>query len=377
MDNLRSLFITNKHDLMSNRPGGVQICSNEYLSAVKEFSGDVEIKFVDVATDAKSRISRRLFRKSYNLYSVKNYESEIKQTLIGKNFDIVFINKLELMGFARIVADSTHAPIVLLSHGADSGDMLHEVTSGAQNYRAPLLSTKANELGQTLIAERRFRMSVGRERCKFVVMSEEEAVFERWLGAQEPFVFPRIINPDPIDWSPHNDKIGFIGTLNHPPNIDALAAISEDLATRNTKVKIEVIGGPAGVGSEFQRRHPNVVYCGALSEAAARQRMSTWSLFLNPVFWLSRGASMKLKTALELGIPAITTRSGRRGYVLPDDVVAQSPDNLDSFCREVCNLMSEPARLKELRTKLVHENTAYPTFHSVAKDLQKWIESSN
>ena len=88
-----------------------------------------------------------------------------------------------------------------------------------------------------------------------------------------------------------------------------------------------MVGAPETFGKQLAATYPFVTYLGYLNNDALRQEVGSWTFFLNPVFYYSRGVSTKLAKAFGWGIPVITTTIGCRGYVwckgIP--VIAETP----------------------------------------------------
>jgi glycosyltransferase involved in cell wall biosynthesis len=146
---------------------------------------------------------------------------------------------------------------------------------------------------------------------------------------------------------------GFVGTLNHPPNFDALEQILLRIEADAPDIRLEIVGGPAMLGEQLAKRFSSLTYLGRLSDSELVEASSRWSAFLNPIFWLSRGASFKLGTALELGLPIISTVSGARGYRIPDGCVALVDDNVDDFVAKMKLFVEQPIEAHRFREALL------------------------
>ena len=148
-------------------------------------------------------------------------------------------------------------------------------------------------------------------------MSEIEQKINAWLGAKRSMVVHRTFNPEFLDWSPVKGRVGFVGTLDHLPNkegIVRLLKVLEDRKIDASGLEVRIVGGPEDVGNQLERRFSAVTYCGPLPQKAFKQEASTWSIFLNPIWWYARGASTKLAQAVNWGLPVVSTSPGKRGY---------------------------------------------------------------
>jgi glycosyltransferase involved in cell wall biosynthesis len=347
-----TIFVTNPDDLNATVQGGVQRCSHEFLAIVQELSSETTIFEMPVSTSTNYRIGRRL-GTPYMLYDTENALEIVSQMSKKGVFNVVF-NKAETYRVAaRLKEIRPDANIVVLSHGADSGDMLHECASTEVTGLRDLTGTF--RLGWTLIVERKLRRSAN---LKIVVLSQEEQVLERWLGSTKTHFLPRKIVLRESEWHPVPNVFGFVGTLNHPPNFDALEQVLLGLEAVAPDIKVEVVGGPAAFGEQLAGRFSSVNYLGRLTDAEVVNASRRWSAFLNPVFWLSRGASFKLATALELGLPIISTLSGARGYKIPSDCLALVDDAADAFIAQMKLFVQQPLMIKELRETLLASKTS-------------------
>jgi hypothetical protein len=255
-----------------------------------------------------------------------------------------------------------------MSHGNQSGDDLYELagTNGRRNQGLARLAALW-QLGQDLGTESWFRHRFIDMVC---VMSKEEEVLERWLGAEKTIVLPRSIQPNPLAWQPISRRVGFVGTLDHTPNRVALEQICNEVVRQQPEnLELRLVGHPELVGQELERRFPFVRYLGVLEESALESEVSTWCLFLNPIFWLSRGASMKLAKAIAWGIPFLSTRSGTRGYELPQSEMLITLDDPHEFVSRMLVLLDMTNNIHDIKQHIDLIQSQLPTIDSLAKKL--------
>ncbi len=330
---MKSLFITNPSDLHSVIPGGVQLCSQEFLETIQTIYPQVVIFNVSVSKNLFYRLKRKVGLDSYDLYDFKKYEDELVETLQKNNIDIVFINKAELVKVSKILKEIDRSlKIILLSHGNETGDYLHELTHPQKKHNLFVSAFKKIRLGLNLFTESYYRHRYLDLVC---TMSLEEESIEKWLGANNTFFFPRIIKLNPIQHKPEPRKIGFVGTLNHTPNFLALKDICKELSLSKFSAKLIIVGGGEEQGVELASAYPFVFYLGRLDNEDLINEVSTWAYFLNPIFWYSRGASMKLAQALSWNVPVISTIAGARGYKFKKQFLKLTPNNANEFVNEL------------------------------------------
>ena len=367
---MRSLFIYDPHDLDASVPGGVQICTRELLAVVTEASSAVELFPVRVSRNLIRRVRRRLRLGSYLFYDPSEYRLSLANSLDSFSPTHVFLNRCELLRLAPLVRKLRPAvKIVVLSHGNQSGDDLYEVAGPCGSKSAGVSKLVATwQLGYDLMTESRFRHQWIDAVC---VISEEEAILERWLGTGLTFVIPRLIQTDPVVWQPVSRRAGFVGTLNHTPNRIALERVLDQLSSLDiVKPEIRLVGGPESYGNDLAARYSFVQYLGRLNDSDLRDEVASWSLFLNPIFWLSRGSSMKLGQAMSWGLPLLSTRSGVRGYQFLPGQVAITADSVSVFVSELISLLDDKARLLQLRNQLLHSGKLGPSIEKLGCELR-------
>lgn len=367
---LPSVFISNLDDLQAQQNGGVQLCSQEFLRVIKLIDPDVHVIEIQISKSPKDRIARRFGLRAY-----ASYNPGIEHTAFAElkkiQPKVIYVNKSEALRIA--IAAKKMIPssqVVLLSHGNQSGDDLFEVSSHEGSSSRGLKRVFATwKLGLNIVTESSRRREGILDAV--VTMSPQEEVLENWLGMNRVFYFPRIVAKSPVAWAPVARRVGFIGTLNHPPN---LTAIKQLLASGlSDECEFRIIGGPSSVGYELKNSFPKVQYCGRLSDAEANEEMATWSLNINPVFWLSRGASMKFGDALGKGVPVLTTAFGRRGYRTLENLFFECDNDPSDFKKEVIRLIENPELLAEKHARFLSENPIAPTASDVADELKAFL----
>jgi glycosyltransferase involved in cell wall biosynthesis len=368
---MRSLFLFNPADLESDPPGGVQLCSREFLAYV-EAASETVIKFpVTMHHRAQARILRQIGAAPYRSYVVGSSRECLKQTILRHDISHVFINKAELMRFAAAI-QGLRLPVknILMSHGNQSGDDLADIAGAPKGSAGLSRARSALALGLNLIAESEHRRSFLDGVC---VMSEEERVLETWLGTRNTLVLPRLLSRSPIEWRPTRGRVGYVGTLSHPPNRRALESVFEDLGKRPPgHVEIRLVGQPSSSGIDFARSYPFVKYLGALSDDDLRAEASTWAAFLNPIFGLARGASMKLSEALRLGLPVVSTQLGARGYDFGSCPFPVTENTPASFVDAMLDLVSAPGALESAADLSRRTVASAPTLGQIGHRLQQF-----
>jgi len=366
---MKSLFVHNPCDLHAEATGGVQLCSREFLEIVQAASSATKLATVAVSRNLIFRVRRRFGLGSYLLFHPRECEPALSQAMNEFQPTHVFLNKAELMRLAPMIKRlRPQAVIVVMSHGNQSGDDLYEISGPAGRKTRGLPHAQAVwQLGLDLRAEAYYRHRWIDAVC---VMSSEEQVLERWLGTKRTIVLPRVIHPDPLKWTPVAGRIGYVGTLDHTPNKVALEKICEEFKRQRIQgLEIRLVGRPVMPGEALASQYPFVKYLGPLDAGSLKKEASGWSLFLNPIFWLSRGASMKLGQALAWGLPVLSTRSGTRGYQLDGGQLPVTEDDPVEFVGTVARILQTPGELERIQAQAARVVSCSPTAQSLGQLL--------
>jgi glycosyltransferase involved in cell wall biosynthesis len=370
---MRSLFVYNPADLKALVPGGVQRCTREFLSVVEAASDYFATLEVDYDSSVITKLKRRTRLFPYAQYDAPAWRKQLINAIEHNRIEVVFLNRAELARFVSVISEiapSTRS--VLMSHGNESGDLVHEVGvhRKADHRNVALRWYDYLWLGGDLAFEAQIRHE---NDFTVIAMSEAEAVIERWLGAADVVILPRAVNVNPIDWKPKPRRAGWVGSLHHTPNIVALKALLARIAASESKVELDIVGRPEWIGNDLAARYPFVRYLGALDDSELPLIMQNWSLFLNPIFWLTKGASMKLADSLGRGLPVLSTRSGNRGYDLPEGVVFVTEDDPNEFVERMDWLLSNPEVLSTARAKIIESAPRMTSIETLGQRLREHL----
>jgi len=366
------LFLSNHVYLDTNRrEGGVRNCTFEFIDLLKDKFNVITFP-VSLKKSFAFRVRVKLGFNQYNDFNANEYQHQLQEIIISKNITYVFLNMSNTITFAPVLKKifGEKVKVILCSHGNESGDFLHEAVrfSDKANFIKKIFSTYA--LGKLIIKE-----SVSRN--NFVDMtlsiSEVENNIEKWLGSPSTFMVPRIIKPQPINWNPKLNTVGFIGDISHLPNQYGVISICESLQKiPGHGIQFRLVGGPEHIGKSIADRFSFVHYCGFLSEEDLLKEVSGWGCFLNLVFYYSRGVSTKLAKALSWGLPVISTTSGNRGYPyignkLP---IADTPDDMAKLIIQSVSNIDSINLIRDASLDIVNQS---PSFAHIMKDLYPQI----
>jgi hypothetical protein len=339
LDRVEGVFVS-AAGFLTAQYGGAQVCTKEYIATLQ--AAGLSLHFVSYNLD--NRLSSRVFRKiwpsSYIRHNEPGLAHRIREVVKAINARFVFLNQVQLAPVAEELCKCLHpgCKIVALSHGLESTDLLHTLRFKRHfpdGFPRHVLGKQL--LADSLLRECAYRSSLDAIFC----LSPFDVELEHWLGARQVAWIPRTVNSDPVEWKPRGKRLGFVGTLDHAPNIEGLLLFLRSLSrVGGPGVRIRIVGGPGRIGRLLMKLFSTVDYLGMLPDDELRQEASTWNGFINPIFCYPRGCSTKLATAISWQIPIVTTTPGRRGYTWKHGrlLIADSPDSFSSLSLSLMDL---------------------------------------
>jgi hypothetical protein len=365
------LFVS-QANFLAEGGGGVQVCTREFIEVI-EAAG---VTLTRLPFQPDNRLTTRLLRRIDSSPFVRPFEPELPRRVArlaaATPFDFVFLNQDVMASLGPSIRPvlPPACKIVVLSHGLEFTDLAHLIRV---RDRLPVSSRTRPDaalmLGRIVLAQQRLRQSVD----AVCAISPFDADLERWLGTRRVAWLPRIVTPKPLRWAPQPGRLGFVGTLDHAPNLEGLVDILEVMARDGASAPtVRVVGDPA-IAAWLKVRYPNVDVVGRLdADGALEEEAATWLAFLHPIFCLPRGASTKLALGLSWEIPVITTAHGRRGYVWREGgpLEADDPAAFVAACR---SLTMETAG--RIRADVRRAVATSPTVGSVTAEMRAFLES--
>lgn len=369
-----AIFLSNKNYFdNSKKEGGVRQCTFEYLSVLKIIY-NVNIFEVDYKIDFVYRLRVKLGLNVYNDYRPLFYKKNLIDFIRLHNANIVFLNLSNTAPFATLIKNEfgKDVKVVLCSHGNESGDFLHETVK----FRGKLSVIKkvfcSITLGRMLQKESLLRQTAI---DAVLTVSEIEEAIEKWLGSTKVEMIPRLIEFNKLNLTPVLGRVGFMGDLSHPPNFYGIDEVCKSIekSNKSTNIQVHIVGSPSPIGESFSNRYSFVNYVGYLDEERLIKEVSTWTLFLNPVFYCSRGVSTKLAKAISWNIPVITTSIGCRGYFWNDGslIIAESPQE---FCCQIINLSNDMSEIKNARKELDKIRSSSFSLQEISSRLEIFLK---
>jgi hypothetical protein len=370
-----ALFLSNEiYFNLSKQEGGVRVCTEEYLSLIAHLY-DVEVFKVHYRFSYAYRLLVKLGLNVYCDYKPELYAQQIIEVIRKRSAEIVFLNLSNTAPFARLIKEvfGSQVKVVLCSHGNESGDFLHEAT--LLKNRMPFYRSLAATfvLGSLLKKEAAFRQT---SLDGVLTVSPIEEAIEKWLGAKKVLMIPRTLSAQKLILNSLHGRIGFIGDLSHWPNfygIDELCKALEQIIG-NQNIELRIVGSPSTIGERLASQYRFVNYRGYLNYSDLKSEVSSWTFFINPVFYYSRGVSTKLAKVLGWGLPVITTEIGCRGYSWQDGnlLFAESPKEMALAIIENSN---NQIAISEAINEVEKVRLSMPSLDFISKDLKDFLAS--
>ncbi|WP_179374542.1 glycosyltransferase [Winogradskyella wichelsiae] len=356
----KAVFITNYRYVSSKtKSGGVKLCTQDFIK-VLETKYDLEIVVVDFTSSFFKKLKFKLGIDVYDYYDAENYKDVLENLIIKKGIDKVFINHTSSMEFAKVCKTiSSNCSVVLLSHGNESGDYMHELVQSSKNN----LLSSYYKLGKQLVLEAKYRKEYI---DKVVVVSEVEKNLEYWLHSNKVVYLPRIYEPDFLEWDPIEGRIGFLADFTHLPNLYGVEKLCEELNKREipSNLKIILVGQGDERINSVVAKYTFIERLGYLDEQDLKKELGSWIFYLNIVLYYSKGVSTKLAKGMNLGLPIITTNQGNRGYLLEklDTITAKNVEEFTDILLRVCNNKDVASEIRDIVIYNVEKNSEYSRF---------------
>jgi Glycosyl transferases group 1 len=367
-DKLNGVFVT-ASGFLNGRPGGAQHCTTEYIETLTAAGVDLHILSFELDRRVASRLLKKIWPSSYVRHNEPGLIERIRATVERTNAPFVFLNQVQLAPLAENLRKLLRpgCKIVVLSHGLESTDLLHTLRFSND----PPIALPKYVFGRQLLTDSLRRESAYRPHLDLILcLSAFDVELEHWLGAANAVWVPRTVRDRPLNWNPTGNRLGFVGTLDHAPNLEGLLLFlrsASELASSDFRVRI--VGGPDRIGGPLMERFSFVDYLGPLSDEDLRQEASSWNCFVHPIFCYPRGCSTKLATAIGWQLPILTTTAGRRGYAWSDGelLIADSPE---AFSRCAVEVMDRAAA-QRARENVIQVARSMPSTEVVGQQLAK------
>lgn len=328
---MNALFLSHEHAIAPGG-GGQQICSREYIDALRR-AGFV-LANVLFATDRSwaTRLRRRLRPAPYANLIPDGFWDRVAQMARSHAPSHVFCNLYNFVPAGALLRRllPRETKLVLLSHGLASVDEVHAARIARRDAAGASAATRPDDrIGAMIRIE-----TEGLPAFDHVfTLAPFEVEIARWLGARSVSWVPRVLDGrNPLQWTPEGSRVGCVGTFDHPPNLEGIEMACRALQHIGPgRLRLRVVSRSHKVLARLRATYPFFDALGPMEESGALEaEASTWNAFLHPLFCMAMGCSTKLATALNWGLPVLTTPAGVRGYQWKEGGVslASTPEEL-------------------------------------------------
>jgi glycosyltransferase involved in cell wall biosynthesis len=203
-------------------------------------------------------------------------------------------------------------------------------------------------------------------------MNATEAEVVRWLGGKRVSVMPQACVARDIACRPVRGRFGYVGSLTHALNASGLDSVIGALGSRGSNpetLEIRVVGSPYASMTRRWSDVRQVSMLGPLPEDEFLAECASWSAMIHPLFVWGKGRSLKVTTALELGLPLISTAPGVRGYDLEPSRDFVCADDPPGFVGEMLRCADDPQLLEAVGKSA---RARRDTVHTLAR-FQEWM----
>ncbi|WP_160358153.1 glycosyltransferase family 4 protein [Clostridium chromiireducens] len=164
----------------------------------------------------------------------------------------------------------------------------------------------------------------------------------------------------------HERKQAFFIGSKHPPNVEAVKFILNDLSPNCPNIDFYIAGKCC---DDFHNTACNVKLLGLISEDEKKELFSQADIAINPMF---SGAGTNLKTLeyLSAGIPTISTRVGVRGLDLQENIhyLEANKENFASILNSLKNNVAFLEEISENGQEFINDNYSWESISNNVKE---------
>jgi hypothetical protein len=369
---VKALFLSHQHSF-ARGGGGQQQCTREYREVLEAAGFDLQDVTFTTDRDWATRIKRKIWPRPYTNLIPEDFFLHVAEMVKTEHPSYIFCNLANFVPFATVLkAGQCSSKIVLLSHGLESVDGIHTLRI-AQIYPEAAPKVSAATLGEMLWTELKGLPSFDHVFC----LAPFEAEICRWLGARSVSWLPRRLdNNHFLEWNPIGNRIGCVGTFDHPPNLEGLELFCAALSSLGVgAIRLRLISRSRAMVASLRSRYRFVDDVGDLEAGnGLEQELATWNTFVHPIFCYARGCSTKIATSFSFGLPTLTTSAGLRGYTWKegDIPIYETPEELAKGALT----MLDVSQARRVRAEVQRAVATAPTLADIAIQVQRDLQPS-
>ena len=348
---MKALFLSHQHAL-DGGGGGQQQCSREYQQVLRSAGFDLLDVTFDTDRTWRTRLRRKFRPEPYANLIPQDFLARVDVALREHNPSFVFCNLYNFIPLGPVLREMMPktTKLVILSHGLASVDEVHASRIAREPFAAMHLPKVSDSwIGRMIQSEARGLPAFDHVFC----LAEFEVEICRWLGARSVSWWPRTLSAEHfLPWKPKGDRIGIVGTLDHPPNLEGVELFCAALHSLEIgPLRLRLVTRSRKIATDLQSRYPFVDVLGPLEEReAVKAEASTWNAFIHPIFCHAMGCSTKVATGLEWGLPVLTSTAGLRGYECHDGALPtfNNPVDLAGAAIEMLDIVRATEARREI-----------------------------
>ena len=364
------IFISSANSVAAGG-GGQQICSREYRAALA--AAGFRLNDVLFTPDRRllTRIRIRLRRRHYHNHLPDDLVRRVVERVQATGASIVFANLNDLIPAGSSLRAALPPPVklVLLSHGLASVDEVHTQRIAGSGVRPGHTRADWTTVAGLLAVETQHLSAFDH----VFGLAEFETGICHWLGARSVSALPRTVTKEFLPWKPSGDRVGCIGTMDHPPNEEGLWLLLRSMAKNPVgELRVRLISRSHQVCAAAAAQYPFVDYLGPVEDpAAVHAEAGTWSAFLHPIFCHAMGCSTKVAVGLAWGLPVVTSDAGLRGYDWATKVLTtfNTPDSMAARVLALTQASVAETARQQVMAALRHAPTLAEVAAQARRDL--------
>jgi hypothetical protein len=369
---VNALFLS-PAQLLTPGGGGQQHCTREYHDTLTAAGFNLVDVSYETDRSPSTRLRRRFRPAPYTNLIPSSFFDQVKEAVRKIQPAFVFCNPSDFVSMGShlraLVPAGTR--VVFLSAGLASVDELHAGRiAHAAVAKGQFPAVSSEWIGRRLYAESEGLPHFDHVFC----LAAFEVEICRWLGARSVSWLPRTIASDQaLEWRPAGDRVGCVGTFDHPPNLEGLEAFCAALQLRGSQsLRVRLVTRSRDFARSLCSRYQFVDDLGALDAGDDLEReAATWSAFIHPIFCYAMGCSTKLATGLSWQIPVITTEAGIRGYEWTDGTLPLALSPADMVTLTLAAL--DPAQASTMREEVMKIVHSTPSTIDVANRIRRHL----
>ncbi|MCK4546638.1 MAG: glycosyltransferase [Candidatus Eisenbacteria sp.] len=288
------------------------------------------------------------------------YESREMEHLIhthtsNRRFDVVYIHLFRMAPFALALPG---VPRILDLTDCISGELAASIPHRSWFLRRPL------RMEADRIRRYETRVASGFDEVWTISEADRSEILRMAPGAPV-HVVPNGVDESLYSADPSREgmRLGFLGNLSVPHNIDAARFLALEIMPRIRGAfadsQLELVGhGPTRMVRQLHGRNGTVV-TGPVENL--REWFESLAVFVSPLRFAA-GVQNKILEAMAAGVPVVTTSHGNRGLAAGPEKEILVRDRPDDFAEAVISLLHDPAqaaRLGQCGRSFVRDNFSW------------------